>query len=250
MNRRLNLNALALESAMMMRGSYVMLVPPMLAMALSFFIYLVLFSGLPEETLQNFDQFWLSADVHRLALIGAASYASLNAFAIGVVTAMSLELTRTGRTSLSTGVRFITMRLPSLLALSLMMGLSVVVGFAIMLIPGLLAALFFMYAMPSLVRDGEDPMGAVQNSYSAVLNNFRDSAWMFFAFSVAYFALNMTLVVLVFVPLFGILAALLLTSAFIATFSMASLRAYDALVPPSPGPPETPEPSGEPPEEE
>lgn len=229
MSPGINLKAMAMESALMLRNGQILLVPYLLGTSVSFFVFIGLFAGLDPELFNDINSFLESGEAERTLLIGTAVYSVLTVFAHGVATAMARELIQTGRTSFAVAARFLNARIVPLLSLSLLLGLSTVVGFAVLLLPGVILMFLLMYCMASFVMDGTDALGAVQRSYDVVTNNMSVSFWLFFIFAAAYFMLNLLMMLLVFIPVLGIIAGFMITSSYMATLSLTTLRVYVAL---------------------
>lgn len=228
-----NLMLIALDSARMLRGSYILMVPAMVASVLLFFVLFGLFAGLDPELFNDMETFLLAPETERALLIGTAFYAVLSMLALGATTAMCRVLVERGRTTLDDASAFISARGAAFIGLSMIMGLSMVVGLTIFLLPGIAVVFFMMYAMPALVMGAADPLDAMQKSFSTVMGNFRQSFWLFFSLMSAYLVLNMALMALVFIPVIGILGGFVFTAAHMAVLAMSSLRAYNVLNPPA-----------------
>lgn len=226
MTPRLDINALVGEGIRTIRGSYILLVPSMSAIVMSFITYMVLFSALDPELFKDLEKFAFSKEAQQRALIGAAAFSVLTVFAMGVTTAMARNLMETGRTSLDVARSFIMIRPSALLAVSLIIGLSIIIGFTVVLLPGILAAFMFMFSMPALVMGPGEPLSAVIKGLRVVTENLRDSFFLFVSIASMYFLLNIILLMLVFIPVIGVLAAFVLTSAFMSATSIVTLRAY------------------------
>ena len=226
MSPRLDINALATESISKLKGTYILLVPSMVAIVISFITYIALFAALDPELFKDIERFAYSAEAQERALIGAVVFSVLSIFAMGVTVAMVRNLLETGRTSLDVARSFIMIRPSQLIALSLIIGLSIVVGFTIVILPGMMAAFLFMFSMPALVMGPGEPLSAVIKSYQVVRDNLRDSFFLFVSIASVYFLLNIVLLLLVFIPIFGILLAFALTAVFMASVSIVTLRAY------------------------
>lgn len=229
MSRKIDLKAMAMESALMLRGGQLLLVPYLLANSVSFLIFIGLFAGMDPELFNDVNTFLKSAEAEKTLLIGTVVYSVLTVLAHGVVTAMARELISKGHTSFAVAGEFLNVRFVPLLALSLLLGLSTVIGFAVLLLPGIIIMFLLMYSMAAFVMDVTDPLGAMQRSYEVVMNNMGVSFWLFFIFVAAYFLLNLLLMLLVFIPVLGIIAVFLIASSYMATFSLTTLRVYVVL---------------------
>ena len=223
---------IALDSARMLRGSYIMMVPTMIVTVLLFFIFFGLFAGIDPELYSDLESFLLVPDVERALLIGTVFYAVLSVLALGATTAMGRVLSMKGRTSLNDASAFIIARGAAFIGLAMIMGLAMVVGLSIFLFPGLIVVFFLMYAMPALVMGAADPLDAMQKSFSTVMKNFRESFWLFFSLMSAYLVLNMALLAFVIIPVIGILMGFIFTAAFMAVLALSTLKAYNVLNPP------------------
>ena len=238
MKPKVNLLALALESSLLLKKSYVLIVPFMIATLLSFVAYFVMFAGLDPELINDLNVFFDSPEVQKIVLIGAACYSVLNVLAMGAASAMSLELIKRGRTSLGTAKLFLLSNGSRMFMLSVLMGLAVIVGMRLAIFPGLLAAFFLMFAPAVFVLESPDPLEAIRKSFMVVTANAGDCGWLFFSFSLAYFVMNLALMALIFIPVIGILAAFFMTCGYMAALTIVMLRVYIALMPPAPSAPD------------
>jgi hypothetical protein len=229
MSQKFTPQTLIVDSAILLRRTPVLLLPQLMAMSVSFLAGIALSTGIDPESVTDLESLTSSTEVQRLVMLGTAIYSVLAAFAHGVTSAMARVLLEKGATSMVAARQFVSVRLVTMLALSLILGLSTVVGLAVLLLPGLIITLVLMYAIPAFVMGESDPLGAVQKSITLVMGNFRESLLLFMAFAGGYMLLNIALMIFIFIPLFGILLAMFLTSSYMAVLSLAMLRAYIAL---------------------
>lgn len=230
MSRTINLQALAIDSAMKLRAAPVLILPTIIATIASLFFYRLLFSRLDPQVMESLETLMASEFARQMVMTGYVTYVVLNTLAFGATTAMSRELLDSGRTSLSTALGFITSRFVQLAALSLFTGLSVVVGMMLFIFPGLLAAFYLMYAMAAFVMGESDALVSIQRSVKVVRMRLRESLMLFVTFVITYLALNLLFMIIIIIPFIGVLVAFAFSGAYFATLALTTLRAYRELI--------------------
>ena len=211
MTRTLNMPSMVRLAVGTVRKNTVLMVPTVISIALS-----VLISSIALRSLEDLQSVFLQ-------LVLAVC---LNVYAHGVTVAMAWEAHQRGSTSLTTGALVAWRALTRLLPLSLLIGLSFSIGMSMFLFPGLVAALLFMYTMPAMVVRNMNAFNAIAESVSVVRGDFRYSTGLIGMLGLTSLGLGILSIVLMIIPVVGLLANMVLSTAFTAVASVIMLHAY------------------------
>ena len=198
------------------RQNIVLMAPTVISIALS-----ILISSLVLSPLEDLQSVFLQLV---LAVV-------LNVYAHGVTVAMAWEAKQRGSTSLSTGALVAWRAISRLLPLSLLIGLSFSIGLSMFLFPGIAAALLFMYTMPAMVVRNMNAFDAIAESVRVVRGDFRYSMGLIGMLGLTSLGLGIMSFGLLVIPVFGVLANFVLSTAFTAVASVIVLHAYTTLAP-------------------
>ncbi len=211
MTRALNMPTTVKGAVKTVRSNPVLMVPTLVSIALAIGVSLFI-----PHTTEDIKGLFLRLVV---AVI-------LNIYAHGVTAAMALEARKTGSTSLATG-RLVAIRaVTRLLPLALLIGLSFSIGFMLFMLPGLIAALMFMYAMPAMVVGNLSPFDSLAESIRVVKRSFRQSLGIMGMIGITSLGLGMLSLPLILIPVLGLLLNAALSSAFTAVVTVIILEAY------------------------
>ena len=211
MTRTLDMPSIIRFAVGAVRQNIVLMAPTVVSIALSILISSLLLS--PLEDLQSVF----------LQLVLAVV---LNVYAHGVTVAMAWEAKQRGSTSLSTGALVAWRAISRLLPLSLLIGLSFSIGLSMFLFPGMAAALLFMYTMPAMVVRNMNAFDAIAESVRVVRGDFRYSLGLIGMLGLTSLGLGIMSFGLLVIPVFGVLANFVLSTAFTAVASVIVLHAY------------------------
>lgn len=167
------------------------------------------------------------------ALLGALAVGLvvgiLSLVALGVVVVMAREALAGREPALGDAVGHVVARLADVLIASLLVGLAVGVGLLLLVAPGILVAVLFMFTFPALLLDGLGATEAMRRSVHLVLAHARSLVWFVVGVIVVGVVVWLVSWILGFVPVLGALAAALLLAAFEAYLAVVLVRVYQAL---------------------
>ncbi len=108
------------------------------------------------------------------ALIVWAGLWVINAFASGMTYIMA-DTAGAGEMDLNQAFQKVLGNIVNLLVVSFLVGLLVIIGIFLLILPGLAAAFLLMFAIPLVVLENKSPIEALQNSVSIVLANLGET---------------------------------------------------------------------------
>ena len=216
MTRLLNMPSIIRFAVGVVRQNTVLMAPTVISIALS-----VLISSLVLRPLHDLQSVFLQLV---LAVV-------LNVYAHGVTVAMAWEANQRGSTSLSTGALVAWSAVSRLLPLSLLIGLAFSIGLSMFLFPGMVVALSLMYTMPAMMVRNMSAFDAIAESIRVVRGNFRYSLGLIGMLGLTSLGLGIINLALLAIPVVGVLANMVLSTAFTAVASVIVLNAYITLTP-------------------
>lgn len=160
-----------------------------------------------------------------IALMGLASM-TLTLYAHGVTLAMAREALDEGSASLMHAVFTARARLVPFLVASAVISLVVGIGSVLFLLPGMAAAYFLMFALPSIAVEGRGPFGALLRSIALVRAGMKESMAVFVAVVVGALVLSMVNTFLKLIPLAGQVASWALTGGFMGVLALFLLKSF------------------------
>ncbi len=214
MTRTLNMPSIIRFAIGTVRSNTVLMVPTIISIVLS-----VAISAMALRSLDDLQSIFLQLV---LAVV-------LNVYAHGVTVAMAWEAHQRGSTSISTGALVAWRALSRLLPLSLLIGLSFSIGLSMLLFPGMVVALSFMFTMPAMVVKNMSAFNAIAESVRVVRSDFRYSLGLLGMLGVTSLALGIMSFTLLVIPVVGVIANLAISTAFTAVASVIVLHAYITL---------------------
>lgn len=99
----------------------------------------------------------------------------------GMTVAMAQEAIATGTTTLGTGLSVVSSRLVQLIVAAVLVGLAVSIGMLLLVIPGIIAAILFMFTFVIIIADNVPAVDAMKKSFELVKSNLGDLAILFIA---------------------------------------------------------------------
>lgn len=127
--------------------------------------------GKPIENIENINASEIAA-VIGLSLVGALIFVLLSVFFYTMVIKLSLVAIRNNKISARDLVNTATRGWLKLLALTLCMGIIIFAGLILLIIPGILAAIFLTFAPVILIDKNTTIKEALMGSFKIVLTNF------------------------------------------------------------------------------
>lgn len=134
-------------------------------------------------------------------------------FAQGAALGMAKEAIDTGKTTIKTGINVARERLVDLIMAAIIVGVLVFVGFALLVLPGLIIWFFLMLTFPSLIIDRLGAIHAVRKSFEVVKNNIGDALVLVVGIIIAAVIVWFVGMIFVMIPFLGWLIGLVLNSA-------------------------------------
>jgi hypothetical protein len=131
--------------------------------------------------------------------------------------------------SFGEGVSAVMARLGDVVGASVLFGLIVFVASLFLVIPGVVAAFFFMFTLPAVLLDGAGPVDALGRSARLVRQNLGPALGLVIGVIVLGVALAIACAVLTNLPLLGQLASGVLVGAFAAYVAVVAVRVYRLL---------------------
>lgn len=160
----------------------------------------------------------------------------LSLLAHGMTVIMAFDAVEGRKVTLQDGWSRTLERIVPLVIASVIVGLLLGVGFALLVLPGLILLLFLMFTFTAIMVDRNDAFRAITTSFRMTAHNF-GTVFVLFLVIIALgvlFALANMIVSLI--PVLGALVAILLSCAFSGYLSVFILQAYLSLreTPPAP----------------
>ncbi len=226
----MNVKEILKQGLELLRKHPVIVAPPILVSLLSGFLTVLLISGRiltmePVEIGASGKRFaGLVVIQSVMAVVGWILYG----FAQGMIAAMVVEAKEKGKTSFGRGFGAAVVRMGSLLTAGLMVGLLLMLGFMLMLIPGIIVAYLFLFTFVIIMLEGMGPFKAMKKSVRVVTNNL-SSTFLLFA-SILLIGLAAVVVsMLLRVSIIGLLAGMSVTGAYMGYMAAVVVVAYQEL---------------------
>lgn len=199
------------ESLVVFRKNLLMAVPSVIASFLIYIMYSVV-GRMPHGS-------------YAIALMGLTSMV-LTLYAHGVTLAMARDALDEGSVSLMNAAFTARARLVPFLVASAVISLVVGMGSVLLLLPGMAAAYFLMFALPSIAVEGRGPLGALLRSIALVRASMKESMAVFVAVVVGALVLSMVNTFLKLIPLAGQVASWALTGCFMGVAALFVLKSF------------------------
>ncbi len=157
-----------------------------------------------------------------LSVVGWIFYS----FAQGMVASMMVEVEDKGQTSLGSGFGRANEMIVSLMAAGFILGVLLLLGFMLFVIPGLIVAFIFSFTFIVIMLEKRGPVDAMKRSIQIVRANASYTFKLFAAIIGIGFFLMVVTVVLSKLSLIGLLASMALTGSFMGYTYMVFIKAY------------------------
>ncbi len=149
--------------------------------------------------------------------------------AYGATIGMASEAEEKSSTNLSNGVNTALSRIVPLLLGALIIGIIVGVGIVLLVIPGLIAAFFLMFAPVAIVVDNMDAVSAIKRSAAMVKQNLNDALVFFVAVVLVSAVFMIARMAIGFVPFIGHLVGLILMGVLSSYIAVVTVKFYKKL---------------------
>lgn len=153
----------------------------------------------------------------------------LTLVASGVTIVMARDALARREPSMGEALGAVMDRLVDVLVASILVMVIVGVGMVLLVIPGIVAAVFLMFTLPAVLLDGTGAVDALKRSAALVKDNLGPVVGLIVGWIVAVIVVMIISQILRFVPLVGRLASALLFGVFIAYLSIVVVSVYQAL---------------------
>ncbi len=157
-----------------------------------------------------------------LSVVGWVFYS----FAQGMVASMMVELEDKGETSLGSGFGRANEMIVSLMVAGFILGVLLLLGFMLFIIPGLIVALAFIFTFVVIMLEKRGPVDAMKRSVQIVRSNLSYTFKLFAAIIGIGFFLMIVSVVLSRLSLIGLLASMALTGSYMGYTYVVFINAY------------------------
>jgi hypothetical protein len=153
----------------------------------------------------------------------------LNFFVHGVTLAMAREAIERGKTSLRTGLDVASALFFHFLVASAVMSALITVGFTLLILPGIAAMFFMMFAFPSIVMKGLGPLEALKDSLVIVKANLKDSFTLFIVMAGISFTVAVLNIMVGTIPMVGQFLNVIISGLVGGYFAVLLVKAYAIL---------------------
>lgn len=221
-DRPLDLSSYAREGWQLIKKDYRIVLPSVLSIFAMMLVTRLMVS--PESVPQEVNEEMIKS----LIALAFVSFI-FSSFAHGVTVGMVREMLERGSTSMgSAGVIALRM-LPQLLGVSSISAFLIVAGLTLFIIPGFLAWMLVIYAMPALIMHGGGSLAALGRSIALARARTSASAMLFGYVMFANLFVAAVGIALAGIPVLGQLITIVNTSVVGAIVAVMELRAYLAL---------------------
>ncbi|HXJ78344.1 MAG TPA: zinc ribbon domain-containing protein [Candidatus Methylomirabilis sp.] len=213
----------------------VIITPPLIAMGVVFAVVILFFGG----AMGLFAVGGITG--HRAGMMGAMVASTLLVLAFvgvaalihlvssAVVVAMAGDVLAAREPSLAASYRAVMARLGDVVAASFLSAVIIGVASLFLIIPGLIAAFFLVFTLPSLLLDGAGPAESLRLSARLVRNNIGRTFGLVIGAMVATIVTWLVSTMLHAAPVLGHLASILLAAAFVTYLTVVVVRVFHAL---------------------
>ncbi len=153
----------------------------------------------------------------------------LNFFVHGVTLAMAREAVERGETSLRTGLDVASAMFFHFLVASAVISALISLGFALLILPGIAAMFFMLFAFPSIVMKGSGPLDALKDSLVIVKANLKESFMLFIVMAGISFTVAVLNIMVGTIPMFGQFINVIISGLVGGYFAVLLVRAYAIL---------------------
>lgn len=147
----------------------------------------------------------------------------------GMTVAMAQEAIATGTTTLNTGISVVTSRLVQLVVAAVLVGLAVAIGMMLLVIPGIIAAILFMFTFVIIIADNITAVDAMKKSFELVKSNLGDLVILFIAMIGIGIVISIVNMIFRVIPVVGPLAGSLLMGILWGYMTIVIVKVYKGL---------------------
>ncbi|WP_022670050.1 hypothetical protein [Hippea alviniae] len=176
----------------------VLFVPPLLVFLILFSVAIVFGIGMSANILINHPP--TKPTAYLIAFLFSFFSFFLSVISGSLVIYMTYEKEESGRANLSTSFSEVMNRIGAVILASLLVSIVVSIGFALFVIPGFIALLFFMFTLQEILLSEKEIGESIKGSFNLVKDNFGEVFICFLAVIIIDMLIS---TVLKFVPLFG-----------------------------------------------
>lgn len=217
------------------RKNTVLFVPPVAALVIAMALTLVVMGGgmhfmedagssMPPESMAT-----SSSGLIGGALLVSILGAVIGILAHGVTVAMALEAVSDGKTSVKAGLDAAKARMAPLLIAAILVGLLVMTGTMLLVVPGIVAAFFLMFTFVVVMTGNSGAVDSMKGSFMLVKSRLGEALMLFAAMFFAGIAFGVANMALNIIPIIGQLAGILLMGIFSGYASVVMVLAYRKL---------------------
>ena len=151
----------------------------------------------------------------------------LGFFAYGATLGMAKEVIENGSSTLSAGINIVINRFAPLLAGAILVAVIEAAGLVLLVIPGLIAAFFLMFAPAAIIVDGMDAVSAVKKSFETVKLYLNDSLVFFVAVILVSAVFMVARMIIGFIPFLGQLIGFILMGVLWGYIAVVTVKVYE-----------------------
>ena len=153
----------------------------------------------------------------------------LGLFAHGMTVGMASEAIDKGATSLESGVSVVTSRLAQLIVAAVLVGIAVGVGMMLLIIPGIIAAFFFIFTFVIVIAENVTAVDAMKKSVELVKSHLNEMVIFFIVVIGASIVVGILNMVISFIPVLGPLVGSVLMGILGGLITIAIVKVYKSM---------------------
>ncbi len=147
----------------------------------------------------------------------------------GMAVAMAQEALATGTSTLNAGLQIAISRLAQLVVAAVLVGLAVAIGTMLLVIPGIIAGILFMFTFVIVIADNISAVDAMKKSFELVKSNIGDLVIFIIAAIGIGIVVSIVNMILNKVPVLGHLASSILTGILWGYMTIVIVKVYTGL---------------------
>ncbi len=160
--------------------------------------------------------------------IGMISFL-LQIFSHGMMISMADEVMEKSSCSLSKGFKSTLAKLNNLMIAAIIIGILMVIGIMLFVIPALVVSYVFMYSFVLIILEDINAINALKKSYILVRENLSQTFILFIALAGTGFLIAIINMIVGQIPIIGQIAGVVFMSTYLSFFSVVLLKAYREL---------------------
>jgi zinc ribbon protein len=164
-----------------------------------------------------------------LVLVFFAVAMLINLVSSAAVVVMASDAFAARKPSLGAAYGMVLARLGDVVGASFLCSVIIGIASVFLIIPGLIAAFFLMFALPAVLLDGARPTESLRRSATLVQDNIGRALGLVVGAIVASVVTWLTSIVLHVIPVIGHLASMLLAGVFVAYLTVVAVRVFQTL---------------------